>query len=75
MVQKIRDQPITIKRVYIKIMIAMLIKYQHKGMGELEVKSSVFDSRGGDILKTVFNSFILQKGGIKILFPKPLSGK
>ena len=45
----IRDQTIAIEMVLRKIMAATVIKIEQKGTGEVEVKSSASDDRGGDI--------------------------
>ena len=49
MVQEIRDEAITPEMMFIKITVAILIKIQHKGIGELKVKSSASDARVGHI--------------------------
>ena len=72
MVQGIRDQAKTKEIVFIEIMVAIVIKIQLKGMGELEVTCS---ARGRDIL-IVCNSFKLQWGNSKqVSPPKQWSGK
>ena len=47
MTQEIRDQAITIEMVIIKVMVAIVIKIQHKGAGGLEGKPSACDGGVG----------------------------
>ena len=47
MVWGIRDQTVTIEKVLIKIMVAIVVKIQHNGTGELEVKYSASAVRVG----------------------------
>ena len=49
MVQKIRDMTITIEMVLFKIMVAIVIKIQHKETGEMEDKSRASNVGDGDI--------------------------
>ena len=71
MVKGIRNWATTIKMVFIKIIVTKAIKIQHKGTGEMEVKSSSSDERGLDIWIKSVNSFKLQKGELRTgLCPK-----
>ena len=65
MAQEIRDQAITTEMVLIEIMVAIVIKIQHKRTGELEVKPVFPVPEFGTFDYRVSNSFKFQKGEIK----------